>query len=100
MKDKEDRKYQLLQHSQSVVPLVLQPTTVEFRLDPCWMPFCDEHSQKLFTNGELVKLNLQESKHQATLLRQQMLIIRQKNPPSLYLGIRKSARSATATKYN
>jgi len=51
MKDNQGRKYQLLQHSQSVVPLVQQPTTVEFHLDPCWMPFCDENSQKLFTNG-------------------------------------------------
>jgi hypothetical protein len=40
----EKNKYHSLQHSQSVVLLVQQPTTVEFLLDPCccWMPFCEQ----------------------------------------------------------
>lgn len=81
MKDNEDRKYQFLRHSQSVVPLVQQPTTAEFHLDPCWMPFCDEHSQKLYL--QMVNwLNLTYKKaNTKQLLRQHISIIRQKNPP-------------------
>lgn len=42
--NEDQLQYHFSQHSQLPVPHVQQPTTVEFHLDHCWMPFCDKIS--------------------------------------------------------